>query len=191
MSDILRSVTVSVNDDGTVRAIRGEVWRVVGEGESKIERPMGTRTDLTVDELAAILPNADLAAQVTALQAEKQVLEDAKTAVEAERDALREQVRAAKGVPQFRARDLVKQFTEADNAAIAAALVQSPDIAALYTKLNQRGDNEPIPLDSETFQQGLAGLTQTLGEERVAELFSTLSIDIATMSYIEPLTVTS
>ena len=191
MSDILRSVTVSVNDDGTVRAIRGEVWRVVGEGESKIERPMGTRTDLTVDELAAILPNADLAAQVTALQAEKQVLEDAKTAVEAERDALREQVRAAKGVPQFRARDLVKQFTEADNAAIAAALVQSPDIAALYTKLNQRGDNEPIPLDSETFQQGLAGLTQTLGEERVAELFSTLSIDIATMSYIEPLTGTS
>lgn len=104
--------------------------------------------------------------------------------VEADRDALREQVRILKGIPRFKARELARQFNEADMAIIAPALAADPELILLYTKLQQRLDNEPIPLDSETFQMGLAGLKQLLGEDRVREIFTAVNIDIDTEQYI-------
>lgn len=171
-------ILIRGNSDGTIRGAHAKDYVSAGvDVNGETLWVSGPARPVESTDLYTLFGNefAETFAQVEALKD-----------VAAERDALKEQLRELKGIPKFKARDLVVQFNERDTALIAEALVQSPQLLQLYTQLQKRSDNELIPLDSETFQQGLAGLTQVLGKERVEELFAALNIDIATMAYVDP-----
>lgn len=106
MTNVLRELKISFNDDGTVRAVKGDMWRVtIDENDVTDQKHVGTKNSFTAEELEAALPNAGLIAQVLALTAErdeamaaKEAAETAKAAAEqtvtslqAEFDALRNQ----------------------------------------------------------------------------------------------------
>lgn len=133
---------------------------------------------------------ANISAQLDTVRSDLESTQSRVVATEGERETLmntveqlRAELRRLKGAPTFLAQELLQQFTIDDNKAIAQAVVDSPDLLSLYSRLQQRG-SVPIPIDSETFLLGLTGLKKVLGEERARSVFEKINIDIISSSYI-------
>ncbi len=77
--------------------------------------------------------------------------------------------------PTFLARDLLAQLTTDDYAAITAAVAGSAPLGLLWASLLGQGD-APIATDSARFQQGWAGLTAALGQQRAGEIATALGL---------------
>lgn len=191
---VARTLTISRDDDGSVRAIKGDMWQTTDDaGNAITPKHYGTKNSFTVEELAEVFPKADLLAQVSVLTTERNALaaeRDAKqaelTALAALVEPLKEQIRTLKGVPRFLAVDLLKQITDAEKEHITQFVANDDQLRPLWVAFLSRVAGAPISLDSQTFLAALYGLRQALGEARVAELFVTLNIDLATGKYIDP-----
>lgn len=177
----VRTLTVSFNDDGSVRAIKGDIWRITTDEQGTVidQKHIGTKTTFTAAELSDVLPNADLTTHVAMLTAERDVLA-------AQVEPLKEQIRTLKGVPRFQAADLLKQITDAEKEHITQFVANNDQLRPLWAAFLGRIVGAPIPLDSQTFLAALHGLRQALGEQRVSEMFTALNINLDEGSYIDP-----
>jgi hypothetical protein len=204
ISQVMRELRVSFEDNGFVRAVKGELWQITTDEVGKIvdQKHIGTKNSFAEEELAVALPHPALLAQITDLQehcatlaAERNRLQARETARSTAidellpnvPDALKAAIAQLKGAPTFSPNALIALFSEADTAAIVATISGSAELRALYHALSNRAamGDRPIPIDSPTFLAGLAGLKTALGEERVAELFAQLSIDLSTSRYFD------
>lgn len=172
-------ILVRGKPDGTLPAAHAKDYVAAGiDGAGETSWVAGPARPIRPEDLSALVSAQFAAAIPQAAQA---------AAVESERDALRAELRELKGVPQFVASDLIRQFTDHDMDAIDAAVTgahpDAPKWKGLHRQLQQR--IEPIPIDGETFLVGLAGLQQALGDERVKALFAAMNIDIVSRSYIK------
>lgn len=181
----IEEILIRGNSDGTIRGAHAKDYVAAGvDANGETLWVSGPARPVESADLYSLFGN-EFAVTIAQVESLKHVATE-RDALKEQIRSLNEQIREFKGIPKFKARDLAAQFNEQDTALIAEALVQSPQLLQLYTQLQKRPDSALIPLDSETFQQGLAGLTQVLGKERVEELFAALNIDIATMAYVDP-----
>jgi len=90
-SQIVRELRVSFEDDGSVRAIKGDLWQITTDEAGKLvdQKHIGTKKSFSEAELATTLPQSTLSAQINTLQNTRDTLTTERDALKAERDDLK------------------------------------------------------------------------------------------------------
>lgn len=169
----------------------------IGDLRSKIKELENDHAEAVVKAKSVSEARDILAADVAAREIERAEMQNrlndqagALNAVEkqvAMVEPLKEQIRALKGVPKFRAIDLLAKLSDAEKDRITEFVATRETFRQMWAEFLGRVSGAPIAIDSQTFVAALDGLRQVLGEQRVSEVFTEMNIDLAAGAYIDPL----
>lgn len=185
--DINRSITVTLNDDGTIRSIRAEVERLMQDASGTISyQHTGTKTKITSETMAAAFPNVamlaqikelidradDAEAKVAATETEKVSLQSQISALQAENDALKSPPLEVRPSSLFDGADFIARITDAEYSAILVAASKSIQLARWLDIFRLRGE---IDVTGSTALSAKAGLVKAglLTPDRADVIFAT------------------